>query len=92
MTVYARVVNLSEGGLFLRTHTPLDHGARASLRLTHAELPELRAEATVMWTRADDTQGPPGMGLKFAALSLEARTMLRQLLSADAAGATSLET
>lgn len=64
VTFYARVGNLSEGGLFLRTSTPLDRGTRARVRLG-GESVEVEASATVMWSRNDGDGYPPGMGLRF---------------------------
>jgi uncharacterized protein (TIGR02266 family) len=64
VTFYARVDNLSEGGLFLKTSTPLSRGAKARLRI-ELEAQQVEANATVVWSRADEVGRPPGMGLKF---------------------------
>src|SRR5438093_13018024 len=65
VTVYARIGNLSEGGLFLRTSTPLQRGAHATLRFGVGDESEVEARAVVIWSRGDGDAGPPGMGLKF---------------------------
>lgn len=78
VTLYARVGNLSEGGLFLHTATPLANGARARVRLGLAERPPLRAEATVVWARDG---GQAGMGLAFSPLDEGTLGQLRSLLA-----------
>ncbi len=66
VTVYARIGNLSEGGLFLRTSTPLELGAKAVVRFGLTEADEVEAAAIVIWSRKDESAaGPPGMGLMF---------------------------
>ncbi|AGC45512.1 hypothetical protein MYSTI_04214 [Myxococcus stipitatus DSM 14675] len=82
VTLYARIANLSEGGLFLRTSTPLARGAKAVLRLTPGDHPEVQAEATVVWLRdAEDKSYPPGMGLQFEELDAETLGRLRRIIS-----------
>ncbi|MCP3099380.1 TIGR02266 family protein [Myxococcus sp. K15C18031901] len=82
VTLYARITNLSEGGLFLRTSTPLSPGARALVRLGPAEDPEVQASATVVWLREDeDRANPPGMGLRFENIDAETLGRLRRIIS-----------
>ena len=83
MTLYARVANLSEGGLFLRTSTPLAKGARAQVRLSQATDTGLQAQATVVWLRGGEQPvgRPPGMGLRFEALDADALVSLRRIIS-----------
>jgi uncharacterized protein (TIGR02266 family) len=83
VTLYVRVGNLSEGGLFLRTSTPLARGSRTRLSLRQGESQELRATATVVWTREEDEEGPAGMGLVFDELDEEARERLRRIISGE---------
>jgi uncharacterized protein (TIGR02266 family) len=82
VTLYARIANLSEGGLFLRTSTPLAQGTRTRVRLAEADRP-LSAQATVVWLRQDEpSRGrPSGMGLRFEALDAEALASLRRIIS-----------
>jgi uncharacterized protein (TIGR02266 family) len=88
ITLYARIANLSEGGLFLQTHTPLDTGRRTLLRLSSGEVREVMAEATVVWSRPQrHDKGPPGMGLKFEALDSSAQALLRRIISEEQRGA-----
>src|SRR5262245_56825346 len=68
VTFYARVGNISEGGMFLRTSTPLERGARTKLRVEGGEGLEFQAEAVVVWARIGSSEAHPGMGLKFVGL------------------------
>ena len=65
VTVYARIGNLSEGGLFLRTSTPMPKGSRTLVRFRDGEQEEVSAEAVVVWTREAVGDQPAGMGLMF---------------------------
>lgn len=79
VTFYARVGNLSEGGLFLRTSTPLEPGARTRLRLRNGdESSAVEATATVIWSRRGGQES--GMGLRFEALDEPSREHLRRLI------------
>lgn len=80
VTFYARVGNLSEGGLFLRTSTPLARGSRAYLRLRNGEAAEVEASATVVWARGEETDGPAGMGLQFEPLDTSTAEHLRRII------------
>lgn len=82
ITVYARIGNLSEGGLFLRTSTPLERGAKAMLRFG-LQVP-VEAWAKVVWSRVEGQGGPPGMGLQFETVDDSARRGIRQLIEAEA--------
>lgn len=87
ITLYARVANLSEGGLFLQTSTPLDAGRRTQVRLGGGVVHEVRAEATVMWNRSRrQDNGPAGMGLRFEALDSGAQDRLRRIISDEQRG------
>jgi uncharacterized protein (TIGR02266 family) len=88
VTLYSRVGNLSEGGLFLRTSTPLAEGTRATVRLgvgEEAEGPEVQTMAKVIWTRQNGQPWPPGMGLQFEALDAASLERLRQIISHEKA-------
>jgi uncharacterized protein (TIGR02266 family) len=89
ITLYAKIANLSEGGLFLQTHTPLALGRRTLLRLSSGEVREVMAEATVVWSRPRrQDKGPPGMGLKFEVLDSGALALLRRIISEEQRGTT----
>ncbi len=79
VTVYARIGNLSEGGLFLRTSTPLPDGARTTLRFRDGESEEVSAEATVMWSR-QGVGDQAGMGLKFGPMDARRLEAIRRMV------------
>ncbi len=82
VTLYARIGNLSEGGLFLRTSTPLANGSQATVRFGDSQAVE--AAAAVVWSRGvDGGEGPPGMGLKFVNLSDGLKTQIKALVDAE---------
>jgi uncharacterized protein (TIGR02266 family) len=82
VTFYARVANISEGGIFLRTSTPLPNGSRTHLRFALAGPDNIEAQATVVWTREDGVDGgPPGMGMKFENVDDEMLGSLRRIIS-----------
>jgi uncharacterized protein (TIGR02266 family) len=82
VTFYARVDNMSEGGLFLKTSTPLDTGARARLRI-ESDAQQVVADATVMWARAQSTGGPSGMGLRFEPVDPETLDRIRRIIQIE---------
>lgn len=83
VTFYARVHNLSEGGLFLKTLTPLEQGARARLKLEDGE-DKVDAEAVVVWSQDEGSNDTPaGMGLAFISLAEPAREHLRRLVGRE---------
>ncbi len=87
ITLYARIANLSEGGLFLQTNTPLEQGQRMLLRLSSRAVREIMAEATVVWNRPErHDKGPPGMGLKFEVMDPGAQALLRRIISEEQRG------
>jgi len=81
ITVYARIGNLSEGGLFLRTSTPLIEGSKALLRFG-SESP-VEAQARVVWARLEGQGGPPGMGLVFEGVDADRLDTIRRLVQAE---------
>ena len=81
VTVYARIGNLSEGGLFLRTSTPLERGARTVVRFGETNI---EATAQVVWARSSEgAEGPPGMGLMFVDIDEIRRKQIRQLVELE---------
>lgn len=81
VTVYARIGNLSEGGLFLRTSTPLERGAVARVRFGTEE--PIEAPARVVWSRVEGQGGVPGMGLQFEDADEERKERIRALIDAE---------
>ncbi len=81
ITVYARIGNLSEGGLFLRTSTPLERGARAIVRFGGDH--PVEAAARVVWSRVEGQGGPPGMGLMFEEVDEARRDAIRRIVETE---------
>lgn len=81
--MYARIGNLSEGGLFVRTSTPLARGAKAKLRFKNGDQPEVATLATVVWTSQGDNGTPPGMGLRFDGVDERARELIQQIIQSE---------
>ena len=79
ITVYARIGHLCEGGIFVRTSTPLERGSKATLRFGT----EVEAPARVVWSRMEGQGGPPGMGLVFEGLNDAVRDAIRRLIEED---------
>ena len=80
VTVYARIENLSEGGIFLRTSTPLERGSVARLRFG---MGSLETVARVVWNRPEGHSGPAGMGLQFEGPDEAIREAIRRLMNED---------
>ena len=80
ITVYARIGNLSEGGIFLRTSTPLERGSVAMLRFG---TDGFQTPARVVWSRSESHDGPPGMGLVFEGADDRIREAIRLLIDED---------
>ena len=81
VTVYARIGNISEGGLFLRTSTPLAPGSNATVRFG-VEAP-IEASAVVVWCKKGENGGPSGMGLKFNEIDQLRLAELRKLIQSE---------
>lgn len=81
VTVYARIGNLSEGGLFLRTSTPLQRGSRALLRF--GADPSIQASARVIWSRMEGQGGPAGMGLMFEGVESGVLEEIRRIVEVE---------
>lgn len=65
--------DVSLGGVFVSTPSPLAEGTEIALYFTLGEGATLHAEGVVRWTRAKSTDLPPGMGVAFTRLSDDAR-------------------
>jgi uncharacterized protein (TIGR02266 family) len=83
VTVYARIGNLSEGGLFVRTSTPLERGSRALLRFRDGDQPEVSAAARVVWTSGGGDGAPAGMGLQFEPMDEQALEQIRRIIRGE---------
>ena len=90
------VENLSLGGAFLRTPTPMSAGTRVVLDLMKPELPKAirlagRVVNTVSPGESKARGQPPGMGIQFDPLSVDAERRLRELLLLIAADPAAIE-
>ncbi len=79
-------VDVSRGGIFIRTREPLSVGSRLKLDFQLLDAaPLLDGEGTVVWIRKPDPARPevaPGMGVRFDRLSPESDERLAQILAA----------
>jgi uncharacterized protein (TIGR02266 family) len=85
-TIYAR--DLSAGGMFLKTTTPLEVGARLQLAIVVPDGRVLALDAEVAHVIAPDRAdagATPGIGIRFLALDEDRRAQLDELLRAAAA-------
>jgi uncharacterized protein (TIGR02266 family) len=59
--------NLSECGVFVATHAPLELGSKVDLCISLSQTEPIRARGTVRWLRAysDSNETAPGMGIRF---------------------------
>jgi molecular chaperone DnaK len=77
-------VDVSRGGIFIRTREPLAVGTQLKLDFQFQNGSALMSgEGTVVWIREFDpnrTTVPPGMGVRFDKLSPESQAVLEQLL------------
>ncbi len=73
--------DVGEGGLFLKTHLPLNPGTRFGCRF-HIGGEPILAEGEVAWVRTGepDSDPPPGMGVRFVAVHPEDAQRLRQFV------------
>jgi uncharacterized protein (TIGR02266 family) len=71
VTMYITILNISRGGLFLKTAIPLPVGQKTKVMWKMADDQEVEAEAEVVWSCQGGAPSPeggfvmPGMGLKF---------------------------
>jgi len=80
VTLYARLLNVSEGGVFICTCAPLPPGAEATLRFcVEKSGPQLAVQAVVAWTRdRPDGAELPGVGLRFVSIDEASVGVLRK--------------
>lgn len=69
--MYITMLNISRGGIFLKTAIPLPVGQRARIVWKTSDDQEIEAEAEVVWSCPGNPSGPdapaaaPGMGMRF---------------------------
>lgn len=84
-TLNYQAMNLSEGGMFLKSSFPLEVGTRLNCRF---ELPDglgaVVVEAEVSWVRTGPPENlpPPGMGLRFLSLNQDEKERIQQYATA----------
>ncbi|HEU0029002.1 MAG TPA: TIGR02266 family protein [Kofleriaceae bacterium] len=81
-------VDVSQGGIFIRTKEPLAVGTqmRFEFQLRDAS-PLIGGEGTVVWTRENDPSRPaiaPGMGVRFDRLAEGSQSVLEKILAEKA--------
>jgi uncharacterized protein (TIGR02266 family) len=81
--------DLSEGGIFLESDSPLSVNSELDLELTFPHEKPIRVRAKVKWVR-DGEEGAiqgfkPGMGLEFINLAPSADALIRRYLEAEKA-------
>ena len=81
VTVYARIGNLSEGGLLLRMDTPLKHGAQAVVRFEGTS--PVKIAARVVWSKAGGQGAHPGMGLQFEPDDPQVKDAIRSIVDTE---------
>jgi molecular chaperone DnaK len=89
-------VDVSRGGIFIRTREPLSVGTRLKFEFQLLDAaPLLAGEGTVVWIRENDparANVTPGMGVRFDKLSAECQPTLEKILAEktrlEQAGAT----
>jgi uncharacterized protein (TIGR02266 family) len=64
VTLYVQALNVSEGGLFVRTANPPPAGARFRVSFPDLEDEEVVATVEVMWSRRATGDQQPGMGVR----------------------------
>jgi uncharacterized protein (TIGR02266 family) len=78
-------VDVSQGGIFIRTKEPLAVGTQMKFEFQLRDAsPLIAGEGTVVWTRENDPSRPaiaPGMGVRFDRLNDGSQTVLEKILS-----------
>jgi len=86
-------VDVSQGGIFIRTKEPLAVGTQMKFEFQLRDAsPLIAGEGTVVWTRENDPSRPaiaPGMGVRFDRLADGSQTVLEKILAEKAKQAPS---
>ena len=81
-------VDVSQGGIFIRTKEPLAVGTQMKFEFQLRDAsPLIAGEGTVVWTRENDPSRPaiaPGMGVRFDRLNEGSQQVLERILSEKA--------
>jgi uncharacterized protein (TIGR02266 family) len=73
--------DVSSGGVFVSTPTPLPADTDVTLFFVLGSGPTLKAEGRVRWLRAPESGGTPGMGVAFTRLGDEERAAIEAFCS-----------
>src|SRR4051794_33597153 len=75
-------IDVSRGGIFIRTREPLAVGTQLKLDFQYQSgVPLMAGDGTVVWIREPDPNRPtvpPGMGVRFDRLTPESQVVLEQ--------------
>src|SRR3954466_589687 len=78
-------VDVSQGGIFIRTKEPLAVGTQMKFEFQLRDAsPLIGGEGTVVWTRENDPSRPaiaPGMGVRFDRLGEGSQSVLERILA-----------
>src|SRR5262252_7945613 len=81
-------VDVSQGGIFIRTKEPLAVGTQMKFEFQLRDAsPLIAGEGTVVWTRENDPSRPaiaPGMGVRFDRLAEGSQNVLERILAEKA--------
>jgi uncharacterized protein (TIGR02266 family) len=72
--------DISDGGLFVATHTPLPLGTHVSVKFALPACPEIEADGVVVWL-SEPTTGHPGMGVQFLNLTPQNDALIRRFMA-----------
>jgi uncharacterized protein (TIGR02266 family) len=74
--------DISEGGMFVATHSLPPIGSEIALRFALPAGPELQTRAIVRWLRDshETDTAPPGMGVQFSALAEHDLALIRDFI------------
>ncbi len=61
--------NLSQSGIFIHTHEPLEPGTLVNIQFALPESELIRTRGEVIWVNDEEEGEEPGMGIKFIGLS-----------------------
>jgi uncharacterized protein (TIGR02266 family) len=67
LTLFVQALNVSRGGLFVRTANPPAEGDRVRISFRDLREGEVVAQTVVVWSRVEASVQQPGMGLRITA-------------------------
>ncbi len=87
LTLFVQALNVSRGGLFVRTASPPAAGDRVRISFRDLREGEVVAQTVVVWSRRDASAQQPGMGLRITGFERGATDFERFVVRAgDAKG------